>query len=77
MINLLDFSKKLKEIRKSKGFTQKQISDILEMHTNSYQQIEYGKTKPSLDTIFNISNFFDVSVDYLLGRTDNPNSHKL
>lgn len=77
MINLNNFSSILKKLRIDNKFTQKQISEYLEIHPNSYQSIEYGKTKPSLDTIFNLANYFDVSIDYLLGRTDNPNSHKL
>ena len=77
MINLINFSSILKKLRLDKNFTQKQISEYLGIHSNSYQAIEYGKTKPALDTVIKLANYFDVSTDYLLGRTDNPNSHKL
>ena len=39
--------------------------------------IEKRNAKPSIEIIEKIAEYFDCSVDYLLGRTDNPNSHKL
>lgn len=39
--------------------------------------VEKRNAKPSIEIIEKIANYFDCSVDYLLGRTDNPNSHKL
>lgn len=39
--------------------------------------VEKRNAKPSIEIIEKIANYFDCSVDYLLGRTDNANSHKL
>lgn len=71
------FSLRLKEIRKSNNVTQKQLAMEINIAERSYQQLEYGKVKPSYDTIIALADYFDVSIDYLVGRTDNPNSHKL
>ena len=68
---------KIKEIRKLHKFTQKQVSDHLQIAERSYQSIEYGKSKPTIENLIKLADYFDVSTDYLLGRTDNPNSHKL
>ena len=48
---------------------------IAELVTRTIQNILSGSS-PSVDKIYKIADYFDVSVDYLLGRTDNPDSHK-
>lgn len=68
---------KLKEARKNKGFTQKQVSEFLEISERSYQRYESGAHEFNFKTLIKLADYFDVSTDYLLGRTDNPNSHKL
>ena len=68
---------RLKELRKSKGYTQKQLANILKISERNYQNYEYGKLEPNLSNLSIIADYLDCSVDYLLGRTDNPNSHKL
>jgi len=73
---LLKFSNRLKQLRKEKNLKQSDMAELLELTTRHYQQIEYGKVNiPTLTLIF-LADYFDVSLDYLVGRTDNPNSHK-
>ena len=74
MYNLKD---NLKKIRLSKNLTQKEIADNIGITEQSYQRYEYGKVVPSAIKLHELADYFDVSTDYLLGRTDNPNSHKL
>jgi len=66
------FSDRLKELRTSRSLTQKQMGEVLGCTERYYQKIEYGKVKFSQDNLIKIADFFDISVDYLLGRTDNP-----
>lgn len=76
MFKLLKFSNRLKQLRKEKNLKQSDMAKLLELTTRHYQQIEYGKVNiPTLTLIF-LADYFDVSLDYLVGRTDNPNSHK-
>ncbi len=76
MFNLLKFSNRLKQLRKEKKLKQSDMAELLELTTRHYQQIEYGKVNiPTLTLIF-LADYFDVSIDYLVGRTDDPNSHK-
>ena len=70
------FSTKFKEIRISNNITQKQLADFLGISERSYQNYEYGNREPNFDITVKLANYLEVSVDYLLGRTDNPNSHK-
>ena len=73
---MLDFSKKLKLLRKQKNVTQKQLAEYLEIRPYSVQRLEYGTARPSLDTIIALADYFGVSIDYLVGRTDNPEINK-
>lgn len=67
---------RLKELRKNNKITQKQIANAVELSERNYQYLEYGTIKPSYDTLLKLADYFNVSIDYLVGRTDNPNSHK-
>lgn len=64
------FSKRLNQIRKSKGFTAQKMADQLGLALRSYQFYEGGKRSPSLDTLVQIADILDVSTDYLLCRDD-------
>lgn len=63
---------RLKEIRSSKGLTQKQVADALELSTIAIQNYENNRRKPTYDVLISLADYFDVSIDYLVGRTDNP-----
>ena len=64
------FSARLKELRKEKHLKQVEMAEILECTKTHYQQIEYGHVNiPSL-TLETLADFFNVSTDYLLGRSD-------
>ena len=65
-------SVRLTELRKKKGLTQKNLADFLGIALVSWQRFEYGTSKPKLENIIALSDYFDVSIDYLVGRTDNP-----
>ena len=66
------FPDRLKEIRKSKGITQKAVAEFLKIKETSYQHYEYGKREPNHETTIKLADYFNVSTDYLLGRSDNP-----
>lgn len=64
----MSFSKMLKTLRKEYGFTQKQVADGIDVTEQSYQRFEYGTVKPGFDKLIALANFFDVPLDYLVGR---------
>ena len=60
----------MRALREDRDLTQGQMAELLECTEGHYQKIEYGKINlPTLDLIF-LADYFDVSTDYLLGRTD-------
>lgn len=63
---------RLKEIRKSKGITQLKMAMDLNTNQNTISRYETGEREPSLLELIKIADYFNVSVDYLLERTDNP-----
>lgn len=61
---------RLRELRKQKGITMKQLGEIVGVGESTISQYENGKRQPDYDTINQFADYFGVSVDYLLGRTD-------
>lgn len=66
---------RLKKCRTLTKRTQKQVADDLGISTRSYQHYELGTREPNIKMLVKIANVFNVSIDYLLERTDNPKSH--
>lgn len=62
------FQERLKELRSTNGISQKTMSVMLDMTVNAYQKYEYGTREPSYETLIKIADYFDVPVDFLLGR---------
>ena len=63
---------RLKEIRKAKGISQLKLALGLNPNQNTISRYETGEREPGLVELVAIADYFDVSVDYLLERTDNP-----
>ena len=61
-------SKILKEERKKRGYTQEEISKILNITRNAYTMYETNKSMPTIETIVKLAEYYNVSTDYLLGR---------
>mgnify|MGYP003542723979 FL=1 len=64
--------KNLKSIREDKDIKQKDIAKILNVSQNTYSQYETGVISLTAEILIKLSDFYDVSIDYLLDRTDNP-----
>lgn len=63
---------KLKELRKKKHISQVGLAIALNMNQNSISRYETGEREADYKTRISFADYFNVSVDYLLGRTDNP-----
>ncbi len=68
--------KNLKSIREDKDLKQKDIAKILNVSQNTYSQYETGVISLTAEILIKLSNFYGVSIDYLLDRTSNPNINK-
>jgi len=66
----MGFAKRLKGLREQKGLEREDLAKSLDLTYWAIAKYESGGRTPDLDTISKIAQFFNVSVDYLLGRTD-------
>ena len=67
---MADFSERIRELRQELGLKQREMAEICGIKMRSYQGYEYGRHYPEIPGLIQIANFFNVSVDYLLGLTD-------
>ena len=61
---------RLKELRKNKNISQIKLSLDLNMSQNTISRYETGEREPGIAELILIADYFDVSIDYLVGRTD-------
>lgn len=66
----MDFAERLKMLRKEKGLTQAELGKYFNLSKQTISSYENGGSSPDKDTLQRLADFFSVSVDYLLGRTD-------
>ncbi len=66
---------RLAELRKQEGITQKQLANKLNMSAGNLCDWEKGRTEPDVERLISIADFFDVSLDYLVGREENVENH--
>lgn len=65
----MKFSKRLKEMRKEKKYSQEELGKLLSLDKSTISLYESGKRQPGYETLSRLADFFDCSIDYLLGRT--------
>jgi transcriptional regulator with XRE-family HTH domain len=66
---------RLRNLRNEKKMTQQDVADVIEIDRTTYTKYESGKSKPDSVMLDKLAIYFDVSVDYLLGRTNVRNSN--
>ena len=67
---------RLKELRKKKGISQLRLAIELNTTQNTISRYETGEREPGIDELIKIADYFHVSVDYLIGRTENPSMNR-
>ncbi len=67
---MIKFAERLQELRKENHVTQKGMAEFLKIQVRSYQSYEGGDRRPDYEKLVALADYFGVSTDYLLGRTD-------
>ncbi|MDY5933571.1 MAG: helix-turn-helix transcriptional regulator [Eubacteriales bacterium] len=70
MKNMTTFPKRLLGLRKQHNLTQRDVASYLSIAQPSYIRYENGTAEPTLDNLSRLADLFDVSSDYLIGRSD-------
>jgi len=65
----------LRRTRKEKKATQVQAAQAAGVSETMYQLYEYGRNQPTASVLIALADYFDVSLDYLVGRSDDPARH--
>lgn len=66
----MEFHEKIRQLRQEKGETQVQAAQDIGITDRQYQRFEAGKQKPGFDVLIAIADHFEVSLDYLTGRSE-------
>lgn len=66
------FSERLKRLRNNKNLPQQYMADLLGITRQGYGKYENGSSQPSFEMLQKIADYFEVSTDYLLGRSSHP-----
>ena len=64
---------RMKRLRKERKIPEKELSELMGVKIRAYQFYESGKNEPTISGLIALADFYDVTIDYLVGRTDNPN----
>ena len=64
------FSKRLRILRENKGYNQEKLANMCGLSASTIGMYEQGRRQPDNDTLIKLADIFDVSTDYLLGKTE-------
>lgn len=67
---------RLKALRMKRGITQLKMAMDLNMNQNTISRYESGEREPGLSDLIRLADYFEVSIDYILERTEDPKLHK-
>lgn len=68
----MTFSQRILCLKNSRNLLQKDIAQAINITVRQYQRYEKGETQPTLPVLLALADYFDVSLDYLVGRSANP-----
>ncbi len=71
------FAKRFKKERLNKGLTQKELAEMFNTNKSNISRYEKGYSMPGVKILTKYADFFNVSIDYLLGRSDIPELQKI
>ena len=68
--------RRIQDLRTDADMSQKQLSEILHISQRSYSHYETGSRNIPVEMLIRLANYYDISVDYLVGRTDKKEMNK-
>ena len=69
---MANFAERMKQLRRQHGLTQTAMGEIIGTRQDSISTYERGLNYPEVKNLIILADYFGVSIDYLVGRTDNP-----
>ncbi|GHV34579.1 transcriptional regulator [Synergistales bacterium] len=71
-----NFSQRLATLRRDRKLSLQQLGDAIGKTNQAISLFEKGRGLPSFEVLCHLADYFDVSIDYLVGRSDDPMAHK-
>lgn len=68
----MDYIKRIRDLREDMDLTQQDLADILATSQTMYARYERGANELPIRHLIKLADFYNVSADYILGRTNNP-----
>lgn len=69
------YQMRIRDLREDRDLNQKEIAELLQVHQTTYSDYELGKVNIPVPALHKLADFYGVSIDYLLGRTDVKESY--
>ncbi len=70
----MKFNERLKELRLSSSYLQKELAAAIDVSVRTFQNYEHGDAEPNIESLIKLADIFHVTLDYLMGRDDNPSA---
>lgn len=64
----MEFRRRLQDLREKKRISRKILSELCGLHPDAIRRYERGETEPTLHSLIAISEYFEVTIDYLVGK---------
>lgn len=71
----MTFSERILYLKKDRKVLQKDIASAIGLSLRAYQYYEKSQMEPTMSVLISLADYFDVSLDYLVGRSDDPTRH--
>ena len=68
--------KRIRDLREDRDITQQAMAKKLKIHQTTYSDYELGKLNVPADVLIKLAEFYDTSIDYIVGMTDNPKHNR-
>ena len=68
--------KRIRDLREDKDITQQKIAEHLKIHQTTYSDYELGNLNVPIDILIKLAKFYETSIDYIVGLTDNNTPYK-
>lgn len=72
----MDYRTRMRSLREDRDLTQAQIGKLLHKSQQGYNHIESGRAELKIEDLIRLCDYYNVSADYLIGRTDEPDTRK-
>ena len=71
----MNYNERIRELREDNNYTQQNIADILHIGQRTYSDYESGKTRIPIDSLIILAKFYNVSMDYISGISNQKNNY--